>query len=117
MQLLSCRSTCRNVWLTAGRSALHAGVRSVLADITLVAFSFARTGQCNCQPQLAGAAFAFSSRATPMSQDPWMEDGNSLNLTDSAEDEPMYPLHSHVIMRSGPQQMTRPTLPGARELV
>ena len=29
---------CCNVWLTAGRSALHAGVRSALADITLVAF-------------------------------------------------------------------------------
>ena len=61
---------CRNVWLTAGRSALHVGVRSALADITLVAFSFARAGQCNCQPQLAGAALVFLSRATPMSHDP-----------------------------------------------
>ena len=43
---LPCRSTCRNVWLTAGRSALHVGVRSALADITLIAFSFARAGQC-----------------------------------------------------------------------
>ena len=41
---------CRNVWPTAGRSALRAGVRSALADVTLVAFSFARAGQCNCQP-------------------------------------------------------------------
>ena len=63
MQLLSCRSTCRNVWLTAGRSALHVGVRSALADITLVAFV-----------------------------DPWMEDGNSLDLTDSAEDRVHVPL-------------------------
>ena len=41
---------CRNIWLTAGRSTLHAGVGSALADVTLVAFSFARTSQCNCQP-------------------------------------------------------------------
>ena len=41
---------CRNVWLTAGRSALHAGVGSALADVTLVAFSFACASQSNCQP-------------------------------------------------------------------
>ena len=40
----------RDVWLTAGRSALHVGVRSALADITLVAFSFACAGPGNCQP-------------------------------------------------------------------
>ena len=33
MKAFSC-----NFWLTAGRSALHAGVRSALADIIQVAF-------------------------------------------------------------------------------
>ena len=32
------KAFCCNVWLTAGRSALHAGVRSALADIIRVAF-------------------------------------------------------------------------------
>ena len=32
------KALCCNVWLTAGRSALHAGVRSALADIIRVAF-------------------------------------------------------------------------------
>ena len=41
---------CRNIWLTAGRSTMHAGVGSALADVTLVASSFARASQCNCQP-------------------------------------------------------------------
>ena len=35
---LSRKALCCNVWLTAGRSALHAGVRSALADFIRVAF-------------------------------------------------------------------------------
>ena len=35
------KALCCNVWLTAGRSALHAGVRSALADFIRVAFSCA----------------------------------------------------------------------------
>ena len=41
---------CRNIWLTAGRSTMHAGVGPALADVTLVAFSFACASQSNCQP-------------------------------------------------------------------
>ena len=32
------KALCCNVWLTAGRNALHAGVRSALADIIHTAF-------------------------------------------------------------------------------
>ena len=71
---------------------MHAGVGSALADVTLVAFSFARASQSNCQPQLAGAALVFSSRATLMSHDLWMEDNNSLDLTDSVEDRVHVPI-------------------------
>ena len=95
----------------AGRSTLHAGVGSALADV-IFAFSFARASQCNCQPQLAEAALVFSSRATPMSHDPWMEDSNSLDQLIVRKIESMCLLHSHVTIRIGLQQMVRPTLPG-----
>ena len=35
------KALCCNVWLTAGSSALHAGVRSALADFIRLAFSCA----------------------------------------------------------------------------
>ena len=44
---------------------------------------------------------ARGKKTPPMSHDPWMEDSNSLDLTDNVEDRVHVPLHSHVTTRSG----------------